>query len=1032
MTCCWHWRVGLIALSLACAAPRAARADEPSLADLERTFHSLPMEARRLTGPLFWLHGDESKAQLELELQKVADGGNGTFTAESRPHSDWLGEGWFRDLGICLDAAKRLDLTMWIFDEKWWPSGEVGGKVPPQFGSKYLEVEVRPVEGAVNLDGASWPKRLVAVLAGRDTGHGIDGSSLMNLGNREDLHTRRWPEGKWSLLLFYWRPSDGRGGRLLVDGASKDAIAWYIKTVYQPHYDRFPADFGKTIKGYFYDEPETPGDWGTEVIPELRSRGVDWKKALVAHKLKLADPEEQTAASYQYRLAFAEAWGRTMYGNLARWCAAHHVKSMGHWLEHSHEYIHDRECAGDMFQLQKYSDMGAIDAVFKQFAPGKRDDTYVTPKLGSSITHAYGKPDDVTMVEIFGARGQDLTYPEMKWWTDVMQVAGVNFLIPHSFNPRAPHDTDCPPYFYNGGHEPRYPLYRVFADYTSRLSLLLSGGRHVCPVALLYAGQGYHFKPAVTPEDMTVALQDALYDSDWIPYDVFENDMKVDATAKTLALREERYRVLVVPPVDVMPYSALQKIRTFFEQGGIVVGYGFLPTKSATLGHTAKDVAAVREAVWGSEASPSLGVRKTSPAGGRSYLLPEKPTAEQLQLVLAGDAGVRPTLEVTAGQTNHWLHVLHRVKSGRDVFLVANLNHEGEPRSFRFRMTADGVPECWDAVRNEITSVPFRRDGKTVELGLTLEPLESVVLVFGPEPRVLPTRIEGTPRALRPPLAVVREAAPPTTAPAPPEEKAAELEGCSWVWYPEKGDPAVAAPPGERFFRKTVRLPEGTKVTKAIALLSADNGFVLSANGTKTGESGMGEGDWSRPSRIDLSARLHPGDNVLAIVATNGSDRPNPAGLIGKLVVELEGKGPLTVLVDETWKVSDRPETGWTDAGFDDTKWKPSRKVAPFGGGPWKRGAGDRLTLSPVKADPFVGHVDVPSDLDSSHARLVLELEALAPEEAARVTVNGVYAGGFIGRPLRLDLSSALKPGTNRLLIEPFAPRAARVAVLPR
>ena len=42
------------------------------------------------------------------------------------------------------------------------------------------------------------------------------------------------------------------------------------------------------------------------------------------------------------------------------------------------------------------------------------------------------------MVEIFGARGQELAYPEMKWWTDHMQVSGVNFIIPHSFNPRAP------------------------------------------------------------------------------------------------------------------------------------------------------------------------------------------------------------------------------------------------------------------------------------------------------------------------------------------------------------------------------------------------------------------------------------------------------------------------------------------------------------------------------------------------------------------------------------------------------------------
>jgi alpha-L-rhamnosidase len=168
------------------------------------------------------------------------------------------------------------------------------------------------------------------------------------------------------------------------------------------------------------------------------------------------------------------------------------------------------------------------------------------------------------------------------------------------------------------------------------------------------------------------------------------------------------------------------------------------------------------------------------------------------------------------------------------------------------------------------------------------------------------------------------------------------------------------------------------------------------------------------------------------IVATNTSDHPNPAGLIGKLIVELEGGKTVTVAVDERWKSSDKEQPGWTSRGFDDSSWKPARKIAPFGGGPWKGPDASGLTLSPVKADPFVGHVEIPSDIDTSRARLVLELEGLAPEEAARISVNGQYAGGFIGRPLRLDLSSSLKPGYNTVSIEPFAPKAARVAVLAR
>ena len=49
-------------------------------------------------------------------------------------------------------------------------------------------------------------------------------------------------------------------------------------------------------------------------------------------------------------------------------------------------------------------------------------------------------------------------------------------------------------------------------------------------------------------------------------------------------------------------------------------------------------------------------------------------------------------------------------------------------------------------------------------------------------------------------------------------------------------------------------------------------------------------------------------------------------------------------------------------------------------------------------------------------------MDDVAPEAAARVTVNGKDAGGFIGRPLRLDVTRLLQPGTNTIRIEPFAP----------
>jgi hypothetical protein len=1003
-----------------------------SLDTLEQQFRELPMEARRWTGPLFWLHGDETPERLEMYVGKVAEGGNGCFTTESRPHQDWLGPGWWRDLAICLDAAKKRDLKVWIFDEKWWPSGEVGGTVPPQYGSKKI------VATATNLTGPArfaWPGRggpnFIALLAGRESGDGLEGTSLVDLSGSIREGTLEWdvPPGQWKVMQFTWATHKS-GHRYLVDGASQDSVDWYIRTVYQPHYDRFKEDFGRHILGFFYDEPETHGDWGTEVDKVLAERQVDWKRALVAWKFQLAG-EEQAAARYQYQDALAEAWGRTLYGGITRWCQERGVKSIGHWLEHGNAYLHPDLCAGNMFPLQKYSSMGGIDAVFSQFKAGQRvaqdAPCWQTPKLGSSVTHAYGKPDDITMVEIFGARGQDLTYPEMKWWTDHMHVSGVNFHIPHSFNPRAPRDTDCPPYFYNGGFEPRWPLYRVYADYTSRLSLMLSGGRHVCPVALLFLGGSAHVGQRVLPDQISEALQDALYDCDWIPYEVFENDMQV--AGRALQLRQESYKILVVPPVEVIPYATLAKVKSFFERGGVVVAHGFLPAKSTTLGKTSADIAALRGAVWGTP-QPGLDVCKTNAAGGRSYLLPESPTPEQLQRVLAGDAGVHPTLEVLEGRTDHWLHVLHRVKAERDVFFIANQNYRGEPRPFRFRITADGVPECWDPMRNEISAVFHIRKGRDVELSLTMEPNESVLLVFQPEKRPRPMRLDGGIVTASRTIAIVRDAVQPPLEPKlDVESPSARLfEGCAWVWYPE-GDPAQGVAPGTRYFRKQITVPTDRKITKAVFAGTADNSCTLFVNGQDAGHSDGSSEGWRNPVELDVKAHLRPGINQLAISVINATDQASPAGLLGCLRIDFEKGDPLKVPVNGSWKTSRDKEPGWTSAAFADSAWVSAKEVVPFGSPPWRHLQGSQLTLSPVKADPFFGHCQIPADLDLKRSRIYLEAEDLAPETAARVTINDGFAGGFIDKPLRLDVTRRLQPGTNTIRIEPFAPRALRLAV---
>jgi hypothetical protein len=571
----------------------------------------------------------------------------------------------------------------------------------------------------------------------------------------------------------------------------------------------------------------------------------------VAYKFQLAG-EEQVAAQYQYLDAFAETWGRTMYGRITTWCQNHAVKSIGHFMEHRNLYYNREYCAGDMMRLQKYSSMGGIDAVMTQFIMGQRAaydcPTWETPKIASSLSHVYGKLDDLAMIEIWGCRGQDFTYPEMKWWADHMEVSGINFMIPHAFNPRAPYDDDGQGYFYNGGFEPRWPMYRICANYLSRLSLMLSGGRHVCPVAILWSGNLGQVGKMVTPETMTDAIQDSQFDCDWLPMEVFESQTAVDG--RNIKLHGERYRVLVVPPVEVIPYPTLVKAKEFFNRGGVVVGYGFLPSKSATIGKTHGDIAGLTRAIWGDDVKPGTAACKTNAAGGRAYLLPENPKVEDVASALAGDANLHPTLEVLEGKTDGWLHVLHRVQHDRDVFMVCNQNHQGAARRFKFRATASGEPECWDAMRNEITSVPFQRiDDNTLDLSLTLEPLETVLLVFQPKNIARPMRIEPGTQPIGDSIVLARDPSRPPE-PLVPEPKPGR---------PLTLSPVKAADP----FRAHFTLPAHVDTTKCRVFVEMeglpDDSAAVTVNGALVG------GVIGRPLRLEMTHHLKAGENTITI-----------------------------------------------------------------------------------------------------------------------------------------------------------------------
>jgi hypothetical protein len=155
------------------------------------------------------------------------------------------------------------------------------------------------------------------------------------------------------------------------------------------------------------------------------------------------------------------------------------------------------------------------------------------------------------------------------------------------------------------------------------------------------------------------------------------------------------------------------------------------------------------------------------------------------------------------------------------------------------------------------------------------------------------------------------------------------LQKAKWIWLRE-GNPAAAAPVGERYFRRTIDIEPGRTVRSARAVMTADNAFVLGVNGRRAGS---GDNFTSAPV-IDIARLLRPGKNYLTVVAQNGGEAPNPAGLIGSIHIQFADGRTMEINTDGQWQAAATvAEATW---GTDDADgWTPAMELGPFGMGPW-------------------------------------------------------------------------------------------------
>ncbi len=563
--------------------------------------------------PFFWQHG-EDEAVLREEMEKIAACGIGAVCVEARPHPDFAGPGWWRDMDIILSEARSRNMKVWILDDAHFPTGQANGLIkqkPDRLRKQYVMFSHCDISGPLRqgrMDAASAAKTVKlpfdtgsASIFSREKDEAFDDDALLgviayrlmpddqlepsSVVNLTDLVSEGelvWdiPAGVWRVFVLYLTRNGG-GQTHYINVIDRDSCAVQIEAVYEPHYAHYKHEFGKTIAGFFSDEPlfgntkgfsfdeiigkkHMPLPWSADMPVLLEDAvGSDWMTFLPFLWFD-ATTEVSAHSRYVYMDLVTRLVEQHFSRQLGQWCEARGVEYIGHVIEDNNQHARLGSSLGHFFRGLSGQHMAGIDDIGGQVLPGLENSIryrkilgpgdgeffhFALGKLGSSHGHIDPIKKGRTLCEIFGAYGWGEGVRMMKWLTDHFLVRGVNYFVPHAFSPKEFPDPDCPPHFYARGNHPQFRHFASLMRYMNRLCHLFNGGRCIAPAAILYHGEGEWTGHTMLMQKPARVLTENQIDFDFLPADVFAEQARYQTRFEQgkLHVNGNTYHCLIIP-----------------------------------------------------------------------------------------------------------------------------------------------------------------------------------------------------------------------------------------------------------------------------------------------------------------------------------------------------------------------------------------------------------------------------------------------------------------------------------------------------
>ncbi|NJP40492.1 hypothetical protein HCH52_05440 [Oscillospiraceae bacterium HV4-5-C5C] len=580
---------------------------------LAAQFQNPPADKR---GAPFWawnagLEPEELKHQIRIFKQM----GFGGFHMHVRTGltTPYLSAEFMDRIRDCVDEAKTDGLLAYLYDEDRWPSGAAGGLVTknPAFRSRHL---LLTRHAYADRDRSAEASADSSARAGRcENGEllAVYDVQLTPGGQLAEVRRLKQPDAvvRGFRLYAYSEtalPSTWYNNQTYLDTLNPRAVRAFIDATHERYFETVGAEFGRTIPAIFTDEPQFtrkqtlryPQDQRDVTLPWTADLPETYRQAYAGEDILDHLPEllwdkpdgEVSVARYHYHDHVAERFAGAFADQIGAWCQAHQLRLTGHMMEEP--TLESQTAAlGEAMRSYRSFQLPGIDMLcdFREFT---------TAKQAQSAARQFGRPG--VLSELYGVTNWNFDFRGYKLQGDWQAALGVTLRVPHLswLSMAGEAKRDYPATF--NYQAPWYETFHYLEDHYARVNVAMTRGQAVVRLAVIHPVESYwlHWSDNSSSagqraqldanfRNLTDWLLRAQLDFDFIAESLLPQLCPLEAIQPPvtdsqdqgpyLPVGQMRYQTILVPSVQTLRGSTLDRLERFRRAGGRVIFSGRIP-----------------------------------------------------------------------------------------------------------------------------------------------------------------------------------------------------------------------------------------------------------------------------------------------------------------------------------------------------------------------------------------------------------------------------------------------------------------------